>query len=741
MFKKLSFLFITLCITLLTFSSVYCANVDMTRLKEGDVIYFDNSGTNWNSVKIYIFENNGNGLYDWNDSKSMTKINGTNIYKFVITSDLNINSKTCNMVIFRNGDGNGENNQTVDLAYMGSIYAFKVTGYDSNNNNKRSGYWYAYDKSELTSLVDKCDNYEEKYYTVDSWSSFSSALKEAKSILQNPDVRLESADSGQSGYKCKYLTALDKLKEAEKNLVIDKKILKDKIDELENFDTDGYTKETVDLLKEAINTANEKYNDNNITVEIIKEQIEALENAKANLVVDKTPLIDSLENLEEFLSSEDSKYYTKESLEKVKDSINKLKEKNNSDDTTVEDVKSTVKEAEEALSGIEIDKEILKSKIDELEALSKDGYTEDSVNALDNAIADANKKYNNELDLETIKDQLEALESAKDNLIVDKDPLLDKLEQLEEFLSNEDSKYYTKESLKHIEDSIKDIKEKNENATTTVEDVKSAVKQAEDALKGVVVDKEILKSKIDETKDFDTNGYTEDSINAFKNTITDAEEKYNDENLTVNDVKEQLKLLEDAITDLVVDKNPLTEKLEELEEFLNNEDTKYYSEESLQVLKDSVDNLKEKNDATDVTVDDVRSAVNQANSALNNLNVNNELLDELISKGNSIDFEKYTDETVKELKDIINQAEKLKDNDKLTIEDLKDIEEKINSAINALEIKKVEDEVSNTHSEDNVNAKNPNTGTNTFYLVILFAISTIIYIIATKYNKRINNNN
>ena len=69
MFKKLSFLFITLCITLLTFSSVYCANVDMTRLKEGDVIYFDNSGTNWNSVKIYIFENNGNGLYDWNDSK------------------------------------------------------------------------------------------------------------------------------------------------------------------------------------------------------------------------------------------------------------------------------------------------------------------------------------------------------------------------------------------------------------------------------------------------------------------------------------------------------------------------------------------------------------------------------------------------------------------------------------------------------------------------------------------------
>lgn len=147
---------IKICIFLLTafialsgnnFVSAVSSYHHVRELKTGDVIYFDNSATNWSSVRIYLFSSHGGAeRFSWNSRPYMQRVNG-NIYKYELTSDLNIESYKDNQLIFSNDSGN----QTIDLGFIETGYAYIAT---SNGGSKSyRGYWYVYDKSDLIELV------------------------------------------------------------------------------------------------------------------------------------------------------------------------------------------------------------------------------------------------------------------------------------------------------------------------------------------------------------------------------------------------------------------------------------------------------------------------------------------------------------------------------------------------------------------------------------------------------------
>ncbi len=468
MLKKLSFVIIALCMCIVTLSSVYCANVDVRKLKTGDVIYFDNSGTNWNQVKIYIFNKSDGKLNEWNNSDTMTRIGNTNIWKFEITSDMKIEEKNLDWVIFHDETNDSGEKQTIDLCYVDNIYAYKVDSTDSNDSNKRKGYWYVYDKSELQNLVEECKQYEEEYYTSDSWTGFETSLNSAKNLLTE-EIKLEDPENHESGWNCKYQPAIENLKEKEKALVVDNKKLQEKIDE-----------------------ANKK---------------------------------------------------------------------------------------------------------------EKEGYTKDSVDALNSAISEAEEKVKEEL--------------------------------------------------------------------------------------------------------------------------------------TVDEIKDQIKKLDDAINGLKVDKEKLKEKMQEGKDILDS-DSKYYTDDSVKTLQDALNNAQNVIDNDNATVENVNDAVKQIEDAINSLDFNDKLLDDLIEKGNSTEFDKYTDETVKTLKDAIKEAEELRDSGDITVEKFKDIEKKVNDAINGL-IEKTN--VDNTQKEENNNSSNPNTGSYIFGVALMLAVSTAIFTYTIKYGRKVKNNN
>lgn len=364
----------------------YAAEIkfDTKALEVGDKIFFDNSYSNWDGVKLYIFsKDNGTGLFDWNDSLEMTKEGNSNIYSLEITQDIEdrygINSKNMDHIIFRNNNGNS---QSIDLAYFDSRYSYV---FDRTESGKLKGYWYVIDTSELDNLCDEAEAIEKKYYTEESYSVLSGKLNDAKDILEDK-IRVEDAENG--GYTTVYFNYVNDLRAAIDNLVPNKQLIRNKIDEVSAGDYTGYTEESVDSLNDAIETAENIYNSDDVTVQDIKDQITALDEAVSNLVVDKTEL-EFIISLVDELIADYEKYINPEEIEILKEVLNAGKEVFVDENATVEDVTDATDNIWNAVDDLHFNKELLKELIKNAKEYNLDEYTDETSAVLKEAISDA----------------------------------------------------------------------------------------------------------------------------------------------------------------------------------------------------------------------------------------------------------------------------------------------------------------------------------------------------------------
>lgn len=379
--KKISFVFLLVCLFFTSISNVFCA-IDVRAVKTGDVIYFDNTDTNWDKVRVYFYSSwGGSEVVSWANSLEMTEVNN-GIYALNIGSELNIESHNVNMLVFNNGK-DGNSNQSIDLGFIDSIYAYKFDG--TQNDGKNKGFWYVYDKSELKTLYDEALTYEEPYYTVESYSELKKQIEISKNTLEN-EVRLGESTNG--GFECSYSTVISDLQNTIKNLSINKDLLKNKIAEVKNIELDLYTQETANEVTKTLTTAEEKYNSSSLTVQEIKDQIKALEDAVNKLRANKTLLIETLKLANEVLY-DDSKYYTKESVDAFEVSITKGNDVVSNDLATPDEVRNAMVDINEGINNLVFNKQLINDLISKANEVDFDKYTKESVEILKKSIADA----------------------------------------------------------------------------------------------------------------------------------------------------------------------------------------------------------------------------------------------------------------------------------------------------------------------------------------------------------------
>lgn len=176
----------------------YITDKEVTALRPGDEIFFDNSGTNWENVYIYIWGNNGE-YKSWNDANAMTKIEGTNIYKFVVPNDESFTANDYKKIIFKNGYS-GRSNQTINLGFIESGFSYLVTGQYTGDylgsdyaKDKKTGYWYLYDKAPIVEHLDLAKQYQQNKakYTEESYSDLDDLITQATTELES-EIKLQS---------------------------------------------------------------------------------------------------------------------------------------------------------------------------------------------------------------------------------------------------------------------------------------------------------------------------------------------------------------------------------------------------------------------------------------------------------------------------------------------------------------------------------------------------------------------
>ena len=275
--KKAKYLFLALAIALAgVFQLGGEANAlstykNIRQLKTGDIIYFDNSGTNWNEVRVYLFSKSGGSeRFNWDSRPTMTQIGETGVYKYEITNDLNIENYKDDHIIF----SDNARHQTIDLGFIETGYAYLV---DSEEGGKAKGYWYVYDKSELVDLIRSAKEYEaySDYLSSASYDELATQIRNAEGVV-NSEIRVETDYDGR-GFYTNFDIALEDLQKSIDDLEIDTGKLKD------NIDRDKYTDDSLKDLDDAIGAAEDVLNNPDSTVEDIKNAADKVLEAIKNL--------------------------------------------------------------------------------------------------------------------------------------------------------------------------------------------------------------------------------------------------------------------------------------------------------------------------------------------------------------------------------------------------------------------------------------------------------------------------
>ena len=233
-------------------AETFTADKEWSKMKPGDVIYFDNSSTKWSKVYIYIWEKQGNTDKDkykeWDKADEMQKVEGTdNIYSFTVPDDMTPDKY--NMLIFKNGN-NGDQNQTIDLGFIEEGFAYKI---NSDNTGKRVGYWYLYDTSDITKRLESAKKYQadKQYYTSESYGDLDNYIQDVVDKL-NKEILLEEQKQDNGNGTGKYYIDIDvtlaNIDNVVDGLKTDKSILENKVKEIEEKleqDKDKYTDESI----------------------------------------------------------------------------------------------------------------------------------------------------------------------------------------------------------------------------------------------------------------------------------------------------------------------------------------------------------------------------------------------------------------------------------------------------------------------------------------------------------------
>ena len=290
-----------------------------------------------------------------------------------------------------------------------------------------------------------------------------------------------------------------------------------------------------------------------------------------------------------------------------------------------------------------VDKDALKAAINTAkEALKEeDKYTEESVKALKDAVAEAEKVVADEnATQESVDAATKAVEEATKGLAekpapeVNKDALKAAINTAKEALKEEDK--YTEESVKALKDAVAEAEKVVADENATQESVDAATKAVEEATKGLTekpavpeVNKDALKAAIEKAEDvlknLDEDAYTPESVEALKGALETAKGVFDNADAVQTEVDQAAEAIETAISGLTVkpapeaDKTALKAALAEAAQKLENAES--FTEESVKALKEAMDLAQSVLDNPEANQAEADAAATAVRTAIENLQV------------------------------------------------------------------------------------------------------------------------
>ena len=339
-----------------------------------------------------------------------------------------------------------------------------------------------------------------------------------------------------------------------------------------------------------------------------------------------------------------------------------------------------------------VDKDALKATIETAkEALKEaDKYTEESVKALEAAVAEAEKVVADEnATQESVDAAKTAVEEATKGLTekpapeVNKEALKTAIETAKEALKEADK--YTEESVKALEAAVAEAEKVVADENAIQESVDAAKTAVEEATKGLTekpapeVNKDALKTAIETAKEAlkEADKYTEESVKALEAAVAEAEKVVADENATQESVDAATTAVEEATRGLAekpavpeVNKDALKAAIEKAEDVLENLEEDAYTPESVEALKGALETAKGVFDNADAVQAEVDQAAEAIETAISGLTVKpapeadkTALKAALAEAAQKLEnAESFTEESVNALKEAMDLAQSVLDN-------------------------------------------------------------------------------
>ena len=288
-----------------------------------------------------------------------------------------------------------------------------------------------------------------------------------------------------------------------------------------------------------------------------------------------------------------------------------------------------------------VDKDALKATIETAkEALKEaDKYTEESVKALEAAVAEAEKVVADEnATQESVDSATTAVEEATRGLAekpapeVNKDALKTAIETAKEALKEADK--YTEESVKALEAAVAEAEKVVADENATQESVDAATTAVEEATRGLAekpavpeVNKDALKAAIEKAEDvlenLEEDAYTPESVEALKGALETAKGVFDNADAVQAEVDQAAEAIETAISGLTVkpapeaDKTALKAALAEAAQKLESADN--FTEESVKALKEAMDLAQSVLDNPEANQAEADAATTAVRTAIENL--------------------------------------------------------------------------------------------------------------------------
>ena len=330
------------------------------------------------------------------------------------------------------------------------------------------------DKDDLQELVNQANAIDQDDYTDATSEALQDAIDDAQLVLDNPNATDEDIQN-----------AYEALEEAINNLIPDKTELEEKINEGNNTDTTGMTPDSVQALEDAITAAEAVDADPDATVEEIADAIQAIEDAINGLTPDKTELEEKITEGE----NTDTTGMTPDSVQALEDAIAAAEAVDADPDATVEEIADAIQAIENALNGLTPDKSALEEAIvDGNDVLGGNTsiFTSESVEALENAIADGEAVYNDsDATVQEITDATEAIRDALEDL------LEQAVDNANVIIAN-DSDAYTDDSIDDLQDAIDAVENVINNPDSTPDEIADAIQAIEDAINALEEIKQLI---------------------------------------------------------------------------------------------------------------------------------------------------------------------------------------------------------------------------------------------------------